>query len=616
MKRYNPLVILVLIALMLNGCTTTQKTYSFVHNSNVIKGMVSDIPDKNEISKILKNGLQSIQVGEYEEAIELFNKGLRLDPSNGYLHFLNAFSYHLISQSGNTKMREIALTGYITALKFDQSNYLASYLLGNIYFDKKKYLKAQNQFAYGLLYAPKNAYLLRSLATASYYCSDITLSHWAAKKAYKLDPKNLANIKNLMFAQAANGKNKAAKKSFHEYKNLSSNTKETAYIKNLRFDYMRERLNGWEGFYKQRVENLFGFSPDNSQNSNDDEMQDIGNDFSTSDMIETQEVTQKDTQSNDKNTPLPKMALVDVVIIETEEVKTQSKGMNLLEGLQATLGGSIQYNNDPEGSFGGGTKAWSITPSLDIAGLTYNFNIFNDGENKAEILARPSLLAIEGKSSKFYSGSTLHVALNNDSGDSSIEDVEIGINLAVIPHFYPNDIVKIQVHADRSLLVPLDEEVGFTSSSQTTRTSVDATAVLKIDETLILSGLTENSKNNSKSGVPFLQEVPGVQYFFSKNVNSEKKKSILILLTPRKVKQYNNENDYDVSIQKKKDRLYTNQLKKQEKIVTTNIDAALTQSANNSLYQQFRAGDLKLEAWNNEDTLLGSIRRMLGFLYY
>jgi len=105
MKRYNPLVILILIALMLSGCTTTQKTYSFSHNSNVIKGMVSDIPDKNEISKILKNGLQSIQVGKYEEAIELFNKGLRLDPSNGYLHFLNAFSYHLISQSGNTKMR-------------------------------------------------------------------------------------------------------------------------------------------------------------------------------------------------------------------------------------------------------------------------------------------------------------------------------------------------------------------------------------------------------------------------------------------------------------------------------------------------------------------------------
>jgi len=34
------------------------------------------------------------------------------------------------------------------------------------------------------------------------------------------------------------------------------------------------------------------------------------------------------------------------------------------------------------------------------------------------------------------------------------------------------------------------------------------------------------------------------------------------------------------------------------------------------LFQQFRAEDLKLDEWNNDDTFIGFIERMLAFLYF
>ncbi len=231
------------------------------------------------------------------------------------------------------------------------------------------------------------------------------------------------------------------------------------------------------------------------------------------------------------------------------------------------------------------------------------------------------MLATENKTSKFFSGSTLHVQLSSNNSDGSLEDVEIGINLNITPKFYGDDTVKVKVHASKSFLDSVAEEVGFTAASQTSKTSVDATAVLKFGETLILSGLTENENENSKSGVPFLQSIPGIQYLFSRDEQNEVKKSILILLTPRKARYMNGDQSIgqlnnSIESGNSTARPYTAELKNREKI-TSNMDSTLLNlSRENSFYRQFRQGDLELESWNNEDTIWGAIKRAMGFIYY
>lgn len=319
------------------------------------------------------------------------------------------------------------------------------------------------------------------------------------------------------------------------------------------------------------------------------------------------------------------MTLVDVTIIGTEESKSQAKGINLLAGLQTTLSGSLSYNKtigkDADGK-STDSETTTFAPSLNLLNLEYNLNIFNDGSNKAEILARPSLLAIENETSKFFSGGVLHVQLSSNNSDGSMVDIPIGINLSITPQFYGDDTVKVTVHADRSFLEEGADSVGFSAFSQTASTSVDATAILKFGETLILSGLSENQHDVSKDGVPFLQDIPGIQYLFSRKEDLETKKSILILLTPQKAR-YSNRNVTAEELQKElkeskeEQTIYTSSLKNNEKIKRSNIDAAIAHlSRENQFYRQFRTGDLELDSWNNEDTMLGAFKRALGFLYY
>ncbi|WP_024955886.1 type II and III secretion system protein [Sulfurospirillum arcachonense] len=604
------IITLLCVTLLISGCGMNTNNIA-TPNFNNIDDVISNIPTKNKISKLMKQGIYEIKNANYEKASKTFAEGLRLDPSNGHLHFLNALSYHMRSLSGNTKMLNLAQIGYSTALKFDNSNYWAAYLLGHIYFQKQEYLNAQNQFSYGLLFSPNNPYLLRALSVSSYYNNNIKLNSWSAKKAYELDPNNKANLRNLVFSQAASGKIEDAKKSLNLIKNATYLANDNTYMKTLSYDTISNRINDWENYYASADGSIFGDpvstedllnNNDNGSYSSDDSYTNNGSNIQIS--KETGEITN-----------LPKMTLVDVVIIQTEEIKSQSKGINLLDGLNVTLSGTL-YNRNKSYGTNGTSDIITIGPDFRFDGLEYNLNIFNDAGNKAEVLARPSLLAIENQSSNFYSGSTLHVQLNSSDGDGSMEDVPVGISLNITPRFYKNDIVKVTVHAERSFLQSLSENVGFSAFSQTARTSVDATAVLKLGETLILSGLTVSSNDKSQSGVPLLQDIPAVQYLFSKKVDTKTEKSILILLTPRKAKYYNEVLDSkEVHKQNKKQTKHIKTLIKKEKI-QTNIDAIIAQMTNNNLYQHFRTGDLQLEDWNNKDTFIGAIKRIAGFLYY
>ena len=204
----------------------------------------------------------------------------------------------------------------------------------------------------------------------------------------------------------------------------------------------------------------------------------------------------------------------------------------MLAGLKATLTGTLYAYKyvSARGSAGTSGRSTTVAPTFALEGLSYNLNIWNDGMNKAEVLARPSLLAVESQTSQFYSGAVLHVQLNSNNSDGSLVDVPVGINLSITPTFLDNETIKIKVHADRSFIESRSEKLGFSAFSQTSKTSVDATAVMKFGETLILSGLSENETTKAKSGVPFLQSIPIIQSLFSNKTEQEMKKSVMILI--------------------------------------------------------------------------------------
>lgn len=628
-KTINCLLCFALLSPALSGCSPAARSARRVPLTPSVEAMLDEVarrPAGDKVAEAVRGGVGDIRRGRFGEAVKKFAAGLRGDPTNASLHFLSALAYHLDSRSGDQGRLELAEAGYTLALRFDPDNYWASFFLGHVYFAQKRYKDAQNQFSYALLYAPRTPDFLRALAVSSYYARDLEAGGWAAEKAVEADPEHPSAWRIAALARAARGDLNGAEEAFLRYKDLSGRA---GAIAEWTAGRLRGRLDDWRAFHAANPEaapaGVFGRGAQPEGKPLDlGDAEDSYYDGSESAQPATDGGEGQPAAKSDPNAP--KMALVDVVILSTEESRAQSKGINILAGLKATLTGTLfQYKWATGGAIMGQSgHGMAVSPTFALEGLEYNLNIWNDSVNKAEVLARPSLLAVENQESKFYSGAILHVQLNSNNSDGSLVDVPVGINLSVTPTFLDQDTVRIKVHADRSYIETRSERLGFTAFSQTSKTSVDATAILKFGETLILSGLTENETAVSKSGVPFLQSIPIVQWFFSHKAEEETKKSVLILLAPHKARRASEHmTPREVKAMKHASRLgqqavdHLKTLKKKEGLAgKDNIDALFEIMDGGKYYRAFQSGDMQLDQWHNSDTLVGSIKRVLGFLWY
>lgn len=638
MNRSKPPLVLAFCAL-LAGCAARRAEDARLGPivSDEILAAVASRPGDSRIEAAVKDGVRKLRAGRYEAAGQDFAAGLRLNPTDGNLHFLNALSYHLRSLSGDRTLLDFAEAGYALSMRFERDNYWAAYLLGHVYFEQKRFVDAQNQFSYASLHVPDNPVILRALAVASYYARELDLSRWAADKSVQVDPRSASSWRAAALARAAVGDADGAKQGLQSYRALLASG--AAPRAELAYDSAARSVDAWSEYHGGTL--IAQGGPFGAGSGPEGGVMDLGD--KSDDYDDTQTPfgagraagKAKPAPSSSAPTtpakpaapgvPLPKMTLVDVVIIRTEENRSQSKGVNLLDGIKATLTGTLYAFNRVTGVDQGGadsfTQTHTIAPTLALAGLQYNLNIFNDGFSKAEVLARPSLLALDGQPSAFYSGSVLHVQLNSNLSDGSVVDVPVGITLNLTPTFLDDQTVRLAVHAERSFIESRDEKLGFTVFSQTAKTSVDATAALRFGETMILSGLSENEATRTKSGVPFLQSIPGVQYLFSNKTTGEFKTSVLILISPNR--QRYADGDVTPELAAKEAGKAAPRTEHSRKVrdrarlpAFNNTDAALANLDRSPYLREIRTGDLRLDEWHDYDSLFGALKRALGFLYY
>ncbi|MGZ3158023.1 MAG: secretion protein, partial [Burkholderiaceae bacterium] len=318
------------------------------------------------------------------------------------------------------------------------------------------------------------------------------------------------------------------------------------------------------------------------------------------------------------NDGTPRMVLVDVVMISTEELITTAKGINLLSALTLQFGSSSApaYSNSYNSSIGSSTV---ITKALTIPALAYSMNIANASSGISEVLARPTLAAIEGQPSEFFSGTSLNAGVLSTSsvGTSVIPvDKRFGVKLAVTPNFLPNGMVKIKVDALRTFLNANTNSTGFAYRLDIAETSTNANVVMQLGDTLVLSGLTDKETSSSRTGVPLLEDVPLLQYLFSNKRTSDYQNSVLILLTPR-APVYTSKVSRDPA-----SGAMTDSMKAlREKLgfsgrTPSNVESILGHLKTTSLFTEFRQGDVSLERWDRLNSTGERLKQALEFLYY
>ncbi len=328
------------------------------------------------------------------------------------------------------------------------------------------------------------------------------------------------------------------------------------------------------------------------------------------------------------------MVIVDVAIIQSEEDLGTRKGVNLLNGLRVQYGldysttRNRQENNVLTGP-GVDTTTESLsrtlTKAISIPQLEYSLNIFNSSVFRNEVLARPTLVALNGQPSRFFAGSNVQAAatatsvVGSVSGGEAVKlNEDIGVDMSITPTLRDNGLVRVDIDIMRTFLEVPDASIDYEFKLQTAKTHVNASVVMAFGETLILSGLSEKESETFRDGVPVLQDIPIIQYFFSEERTLDFQKSALVLIMPRRpftlnslVEQGDQDDERDEGPLRELRERFDSWFEPAPHWVSI-----VQHLESSGLYREFRTGDLVLEVWAESDAFRRRFGEVVEFLYY
>jgi len=240
-----------------------------------------------------------------------------------------------------------------------------------------------------------------------------------------------------------------------------------------------------------------------------------------------------DLTTDDVGDP-PRLLEVDAILFHVIGLDSQNLGHDFLR--QVTVNASVAD---------AATAGFSW---LYSAAISYEVNIANATQERVAFLARPHLTTLSGTPATFIAGGdTVYRVSGTTSGD--IKTYPFGTSLNVTPTLLRTTAedgtprVRLEVQAGRKSVLSLDSpEAQATSSSVYANVSVTSEAVLDLNQTLILTGLSQRETTVSRSGVPGLKSIPLIKYLFSEKRTITSDLAIIILLTPRDPGYWDEEN--------------------------------------------------------------------------
>jgi len=200
---------------------------------------------------------------------------------------------------------------------------------------------------------------------------------------------------------------------------------------------------------------------------------------------------------------------------------------------------------------------------LYSASISYQVNIANAAEQRIAFLARPHLTTLSGTPATFLAGGDIVFKVSGTtSGD--IKPYPFGTTLQVTPTLLrtPGEDglprVRLTVKAGRKSILPIESIEVLASGDATAFSNVEVTseAVLRLNQTLILTGLSQQESQTLRSGVPGLRSIPVIKYLFSERTRSVSDTAIIILLTPRDPAYWDEQNQKSIAEFVEKRRAY------------------------------------------------------------
>lgn len=223
---------------------------------------------------------------------------------------------------------------------------------------------------------------------------------------------------------------------------------------------------------------------------------------------------------------------------------------------EVTLNDKLQYGVEWRFSGSGGTATLTqgTTNALvqTFPGFSYFFANGNGNIAAAlnelsdithiKVLSAPKLMVLNNHTAALQVGDQVPVlqaqvtsTLTSDSAiTNEVNYVSTGVILNVTPRVNDSGLVLLDLSQQVSSVA---ETTSSTINSPTIQQRmVQSSIAVKDGQTIALGGLIKDEDTQEKTGIPWLNEIPGLGFLFGATNNNHDRTELLVLLTPRVIR--------------------------------------------------------------------------------
>jgi len=213
--------------------------------------------------------------------------------------------------------------------------------------------------------------------------------------------------------------------------------------------------------------------------------------------------------------------LIEVTVTEISKEVIKERGMDLFN--ITTEGADENYQLEYDGIF-------ALSASGPAGQLLSQIKLLEE-QNKAEIVANPSIRVSNKETANLFVGEEQVLILEREEGDVQ-EEVEVGVSIEVTPEIKNDDEVRMNIAPDVS---------NFTEQSDNRlvvrRSEMSSTIRGKSGETITMAGMTLDEIVEFENKVPGLGDIPLVRWLFREETEKKGEREMLILITPKIIEQ-------------------------------------------------------------------------------
>lgn len=257
----------------------------------------------------------------------------------------------------------------------------------------------------------------------------------------------------------------------------------------------------------------------------------------------------------DKPTP---QVLIEAQIVEANKDVARELGVQW-GGVQrmAVGGGNLFVGGDQTGTIGANTVGTAADaapgavvtlPADPLSGfnpMTLGFLFQNVGntlltaqlsalqeQGKLNILSSPSITTLDNQEAVIKAGRDVPFQSVED-GEVKVEYKEAVLSLVVTPHVIDKNTLKMSLKVNK-------DEPDFSQTVLGNPTIIKREAITNViqfdGETIVIGGLSKETSAKEQTGVPWLEDIPGVGLMFKKKGTANQLEDLLIFITPHILK--------------------------------------------------------------------------------